>query len=220
MTLTHRTFKLQYKCMHYTSAWEQRKLGEVASFGGGHTPSMADAANYLGGKNLWVTSQDVKQHYLDNTTTMISEKGAAELTRYPVGSLVMVTRSGILRHTLPVAMLRKPATVNQDIKAIQTNVSCSGSWLLQYFVAHNKSLLLEYGKTGTTVESIDFSKLKSMNLLMPSAREQQAIGSFFSRLDDLITLHQRKQLAMDPGWSALLDWLNHGILHRRKHMSA
>ncbi|KAA8827180.1 restriction endonuclease subunit S, partial [Bifidobacterium tissieri] len=170
-------------------AWEQRKLGELASFGGGHTPSMADVSNYMGGKNLWVTSQDVKQHYLDSTTTMISEKGAARLTRYPAGSLVMVARSGILRHTLPVAMLRKQATVNQDIKVIQPNGLCTGAWLLHYIVAHNRNLLLEYGKTGTTVESVDFSKIKSMSLFIPSRSEQQAIGSFFSRLDDLITLH-------------------------------
>ena len=176
----------------YASAWEQRKLENLASFGGGHTPSMADASNYVDGKILWVTSQDVKQHYIENTTTMISEKGAATLTLYPSDSIVIVARSGILRHTIPVAKLRKPATVNQDIKVIQTVDSCDSSWLLQYFIASNKTLLREYGKTGTTVESIDFAKMKSTALMVPYIEEQQAIGSFFSRLDNLITLHQRK----------------------------
>ena len=173
-------------------AWEQRKLENLASFGGGHTPSMADASNYVDGIILWVTSQDVKQHYIENTTTMISEKGAATLTLYPSDSIVIVARSGILRHTIPVAKLRKPATVNQDIKVIQTVDSCDSSWLLQYFIASNKTLLREYGKTGTTVESIDFAKMKSTALMVPYIEEQQAIGSFFSRLDNLITLHQRK----------------------------
>ena len=153
---------------------------------------MADASNYVDGKILWVTSQDVKQHYIENTTTMISEKGAATLTLYPSDSIVIVARSGILRHTIPVAKLRKPATVNQDIKVIQTVDSCDSSWLLQYFIASNKTLLREYGKTGTTVESIDFAKMKSTALMVPYIEEQQAIGSFFSRLDNLITLHQRK----------------------------
>ena len=186
----------------FTDPWEQRKLENLASFGGGHTPSMADASNYVDGKILWVTSQDVKQHYIENTTTMISEKGAATLTLYPSDSLVIVARSGILRHTIPVAKLRKPATVNQDIKVIQTVDSCDSSWLLQYFIASNKTLLREYGKTGTTVESIDFAKMKSTALMVPYIEEQQAIGSFFSRLDDLITLHQRKRQ-----W---LKWLDEG----------
>ena len=167
-------------------------MSEVATFGGGHTPPMADPDNYEDGYVLWVTSQDVKSNYLDRTTTQITEKGAKELTLYPAGSLVMVTRSGILRHTLPVAELRKPSTVNQDIRVILPQGECCGEWLLQFFISHNKELLLEFGKTGTTVESVDFGKIKDMLLYMPSTVEQQQIGDFFAKLDSLITLHQRK----------------------------
>ena len=186
----------------FTDPWEQRKLSEVATFGGGHTPPMADPDNYEDGYVLWVTSQDVKSNYLDRTTTQITEKGAKELTLYPAGSLVMVTRSGILRHTLPVAELRKPSTVNQDIRVILPQGECCGEWLLQFFISHNKELLLEFGKTGTTVESVDFGKIKDMLLYMPSTVEQQQIGDFFAKLDSLITLHQRKRQ-----W---LKWLDEG----------
>ena len=153
---------------------------------------MSDSDNYEGGNVLWVTSQDVKSHYLDGTTTQITEKGAKELTLYPAGSLVMVTRSGILRHTLPVAELRKPSTVNQDIRVILPQENYYGQWLLQFFISRNKELLLEFGKTGTTVESVDFSKMRDMVLLTPSLPEQQQIRRYFARLDNLITLHQRK----------------------------
>ncbi|TCE96417.1 restriction endonuclease S subunit [Bifidobacterium longum subsp. longum] len=165
---------------------------------------MADPDNYEDGYVLWVTSQDVKSNYLDRTTTQITEKGAKELTLYPAGSLVMVTRSGILRHTLPVAELRKPSTVNQDIRVILPQGECCGEWLLQFFISHNKELLLEFGKTGTTVESVDFGKIKDMLLYMPSTVEQQQIGDFFAKLDSLITLHQRKRLSIQqrsPVWS-------------------
>lgn len=182
-----------------TSSWEQRKLSGVATFGGGHTPPMADPDNYEDGYVLWVTSQDVKSNYLDRTTTQITEKGAKELTLYPAGSLVMVTRSGILRHTLPVAELRKPSTVNQDIRVILPQGECCEEWLLQFFISHNKELLLEFGKTGTTVESVDFGKIKDMLLHMPSTVEQQLIGDYFAKLDTLITLHQREPRFADTG---------------------
>ena len=187
-----KTLVPQIRFAGFTDPWEQRKLGEIATFGGGHTPSMSDSDNYEGGNVLWVTSQDVKSHYLDGTTTQITEKGAKELTLYPAGSLVMVTRSGILRHTLPVAELRKPSTVNQDIRVILPQGKYYGQWLLQFFISRNKELLLEFGKTGTTVESVDFSKMRDMVLLTPSLPEQQQIGHYFARLDNLITLHQRK----------------------------
>ena len=189
----------------FTDPWEQRKLSEVATFGGGHTPPMADPDNYEDGYVLWVTSQDVKSNYLDRTTTQITEKGAKELTLYPAGSLVMVTRSGILRHTLPVAELRKPSTVNQDIRVILPQGECCGEWLLQFFISHNKELLLEFGKTGTTVESVDFGKIKDMLLYMPSTVEQQQIGDFFAKLDSLITLHQRKLELLRNIKKSLLD---------------
>ena len=189
----------------FTDPWEQRKLVEVATFGGGHTPPMADPDNYEDGYVLWVTSQDVKSNYLDRTTTQITEKGAKELTLYPAGSLVMVTRSGILRHTLPVAELRKPSTVNQDIRVILPQGECCGEWLLQFFISHNKELLLEFGKTGTTVESVDFGKIKDMLLYMPSTVEQQQIGDFFAKLDSLITLHQRKLELLRNIKKSLLD---------------
>ena len=187
------------------STWEQRKLSEVATFGGGHTPPIADPDNYEDGYVLWVTSQDVKSNYLDRTTTQITEKGAKELTLYPAGSLVMVTRSGILRHTLPVAELRKPSTVNQDIRVILPQGECCGEWLLQFFISHNKELLLEFGKTGTTVESVDFGKIKDMLLHMPSTVEQQQIGNHFAKLDRLITLHQRKYDKLAQLKKSMLD---------------
>lgn len=102
----------------------------------------------------------------------------------------MVTRSGILRRTLPVAELQKPSTVNQDIRVILPQDTCCGGWLLQFFISRNKELLLEFGKTGTTVESVDFGKIKDMLLCMPSSVEQQQIGRYFAQLDSLITLHQ------------------------------
>ena len=128
----------------------------MAAFGGGHTPSMADLGNYEGGSIPWVTSQDVKGSYLEATTTRITAKGARDLTLYPCGSLVMVVRSGILRHTLPVAELQKSMTVNQDIRVIIPNKTLYGPWLLQGLTSLGKTILLEFGKTGTTVESIDF----------------------------------------------------------------
>ena len=153
---------------------------------------MSDASNYDGGSIPWVTSQDVKSQYLEKTTIAITEKGARELTIYPRGSLVMVTRSGILRHTLPIAELRKPMTVNQDIRVIIPDEPLRCSWLLQSLAAQSKTLMKVYGKTGTTVESIDFSKMKSMMISVPDQSEQRKIGAFFSQLDSLITLHQRE----------------------------
>ena len=166
---------------------------------------MADSENYDGGNIPWVTSQDVKTHYLAETSTLITAKGARELTFYPVGSIAMVTRSGILRHTLPVAELHKPMVVNQDIRVIIPHKELSGQWLLQYLIGHERPLLLEYGKVGTTVESVDFSKMQGMTFPLPKMDEQCVIGAFFASIDNLITLHQRKYDKLCTVKKSMLD---------------
>ena len=187
--------------------WKLHPLNELAVFGGGHTPSMADEANYKKDGICWVTSQDVKTDYLFDTCTKLSDKGASELKLYPDGTIIMVTRSGILRHTLPIALLKIPATVNQDIRTISVGLSFSSTWLMQYLKVHERELLLNYGKVGTTVESIDFSKLKTMDLLVPTMDEQEKIGAYFSRMDDLIAIHQHNIAKLQHIKQAMLSKL-------------
>lgn len=187
--------------------WKLHPLNELAVFGGGHTPSMADEANYKKDGICWVTSQDVKTDYLFDTCTKLSDKGASELKLYPDGTIIMVTRSGILRHTLPIALLKIPATVNQDIRTISVGLSFSSTWLMQYLKVHERELLLNYGKVGTTVESIDFSKLKTMDLLVPTMDEQEKIGAYFSRMDNLIAIHQHNIAKLQHIKQAMLSKL-------------
>ncbi|MFX4018905.1 restriction endonuclease subunit S, partial [Streptococcus suis] len=40
--------------------------------------------------------------------------------------------------------------------------------------------------------SLSYSDFSTLNFVIPKLTEQEAIGSFFSDLDQLITIHQRK----------------------------
>ena len=74
------------------------------------------------GKHLWVTSKDMKCSHITNSLMKITDKALEEMTIYEKGTLLVVTRSGILRHTLPLSILEKPATVNQDLKTISPHI--------------------------------------------------------------------------------------------------
>ena len=58
---------------------------------------------------------------------------------------------------------------------------------------------------GKTVVHIHASDLKGLGIAFPDVTEQQAIGTFFSSLDDLITLHQRKLELLQNIKKSLLD---------------
>ena len=70
------------------------------------------------GKHLWVTSKDMKFAHITDSLLKISDIALQQMVVYEKGTLLMVTRSGILCHTLPIAILDTKATVNQDIKTI------------------------------------------------------------------------------------------------------
>ena len=46
--------------------------------------------------------------------------------------------------------------------------------------------------SGSTFESLNSDCLKNADILIPSAMEQNKVGTFFNNLDNLITLHERK----------------------------
>ena len=165
--------------------WEWARLSSIASFGGGKTPPTNDRSNFTKGGVLWVTSKDMKQDHISGTIITLSDKGASGLTIYPRCSLIMVTRSGILRRLLPVAILDKPATVNQDQKVIVPDNDSFSEWLLRYFQASDLRIRSKYGKDGTTVESVIFDKVKEILVPIPSLAEQRRV---IAHLEELMAL--------------------------------
>lgn len=159
----------------FPPSWKLVRLSDVAWFGGGHTPSMSDASNFCDGGTLWVTSKDMKVDRLASTQITLTEKGASTLTRYPAGTVLMVTRSGILRRKLPVAILEREATVNQDQKAIVPFEPGMAEWLFVYLKACDSFIRHNFGKTGATVESVVFDRVKELPIAIPPLAEQKRI---------------------------------------------
>lgn len=170
--------------------WSWARLNSLAYFSGGKTPSTADSSNYEDNGILWVTSKDMKRDHIDSTLITLSAKGAESLTLYPAGTILMVTRSGILRRMLPVAILDKEATINQDQKAIRLFDSDLAEWLFLYFKASDSRIRRNFGKSGTTVESINFNQVEMMLVAVPPLAEQRRIAfqmnAVFSELNDVL----------------------------------
>ena len=85
---------------------------------GGGTPSKAHPEYYEDGDIPWVSSKDMKTDLLTDSLIRINQLGVDNSTArmVPINSVIMVIRSGILKHTLPVAINAVPITVNQDLK--------------------------------------------------------------------------------------------------------
>ena len=155
--------------------WVWCKLEDIATFGGGKTPSMDIKEYWNKGKNLWVTSKDMKNDSIHDSLMKITDEALNIMTQYEKDTLLVVTRSGILRHTLPIAILEKNATINQDIKSIMPLNGIIPKFLFYAIKANENIILTEYHKDGTTVDSIDFDKFKCLPIPLPPINEQKRI---------------------------------------------
>ena len=99
-----------------------RPLGEIAEFRGGGTPSKSRPEFYEEGSIPWVTPKDMKSWIINSSIDRITEEAVDQSTAklIPASSVLIVIRSGVLKHTLPVGINQIPVTVNQDLKASYT----------------------------------------------------------------------------------------------------
>ena len=100
--------------------WVEVSLGILGSWRSGGTPSKANLAWWRGGTIPWVSPKDMKVDVIVDSQDKITLKAIAdnEAELMPLGSLLIVTRSGILAHSTPAAINKVEAAINQDIKAL------------------------------------------------------------------------------------------------------
>jgi len=84
---------------------------------------------------------------------------------------------------LPVARIGKPMAINQDIKALIPREGLCSKFLLHALAWAGNQILSSCMKSGTTVESVEFSWLKAFALSIPLLEEQEAIASVLSDMD-------------------------------------
>lgn len=177
--------------------WSISSLKYLASIKGGSTPSKSNPA-FWGGEIPWVSSQEVKLSRLTDTSQHITQEALDYCSNvvFPAETVVMVVRSGILKHTLPVSILDKPMTINQDIKAVQFFRDSQSAFFYYFVKGLNNALLHELCKDGSTVDNLDIDLLSRCPIIQPPIDEQTAIVNYLdqktSEIDSLI--EKKKQL--------------------------
>lgn len=165
--------------------WEVRRLDELGTWKGGATPSMTNVSYWHNGNIPWASSGDIKTKKLSKTANTITERAVRESssTLLGTGAILIVTRSGILRKYLPVALNTVPIAINQDIKALIPNGRVLNEYILQVLLERGEDILSTCMKAGTTVESIEYGWLKKYLVPLPPLPEQRAIAEVLSDID-------------------------------------
>lgn len=186
----------------FTDAWEQRKLSDVAKIVGGGTPSTSNP-EYWDGDIDWYSPTEVGDNiYAKGSVKTITqlglEKSSARILP-PDKTVLFTSRAGIG----DMAILLHPAATNQGFQSFVLEEGIDTYFI--YSMGHLIKKYAEKNASGSTFLEISGRSLGNMPILVPLIDEQTQIGTFFKKLDILITLHQRKLNHLQEQKKALLQ---------------
>lgn len=182
--------------------WIRISLGELGEWRGGGTPSKSKPA-FWDGNIPWVSPKDMKRAHIDDAHDKITldaiDESATSLI--PKGGVLVVTRSGILRHSLPVAVNTREVAINQDLKALSPEPFVTPDFIALQLRSSAQAILAACAKSGTTVDSLDFDRFKAFPFSLAPLGEQQRI---VEKLDYLAARTARARADLDriPGLAA------------------
>ncbi|WP_433499978.1 restriction endonuclease subunit S [Sphaerimonospora sp. CA-214678] len=159
-------------------------IGEIVHVLGGGTPTRSNS-DYYGGDIPWVTPKDMKTWDIRRAQIGITQRGlensAARLV--PENSVLIVVRSGVLKHTLPVGLNRVPVAINQDMKALVCSDDVDPNYLA-HFIKGRSDTILTWVRA-TTADNFPIDNLKQLPIPLPSLDEQLRIVSLLVQADAL-----------------------------------
>ncbi|MHC3756204.1 restriction endonuclease subunit S [Streptococcus suis] len=178
----------------FTDAWKQRKLGEVATFAKGNGYSKKDLVIEGSPIILYGRLYTKYETVISEVDTFVSVEDNKNSVVYSEGGEVLVPASG--ESSLDIArasvVAKKGIILGGDINIIRLHSEIFPVFLALTISNGKQQKGLSKRAQGKSVVHLHNSDLKKVDLDFPTHPEQEAIGSFFSDLDQLITLHQRQ----------------------------
>ena len=181
--------KIRFK--GYTDAWEQRKLGDVAKFSKGNGYSKSDLVEngtpiVLYGRlytNYETTIKKVDTFVVEKENSVFSKGGeviipASGETAKDIARASAVENSGIL--------------LGGDLNIIEPEECVNSSFLALSISNGDAQKELSKKAQGKSVVHVRNDEIKRLAISFPNRVEQDKIEGYFTNLDNLITLHQRK----------------------------
>ena len=173
----------------FEGEWELCEINDLADdFQSGGTPK-TNVQEYWDGDIPWIQSSDLGINCLFEIKVQksISEKGleTSSAKIIPKDSIAVVTRVGVGK----LAVMRHEYATSQDflsLSNLKSNIEFT-AYLLYRLLQKEVNQL-----QGTSIKGITKVELLSKKVLIPSLPEQQAIGAYFSTLDNLINSHHEK----------------------------
>ena len=181
--------KIRFK--GYTNDWEQRKLGDVAEFSKGSGYSKGDLIGSGTPIILYGRLYTKYETIISDVDTFVEAKDGSV---YSKGGEVIVPASGETAEDIARAATvdKSGILLGGDLNVVVPNKDINSAFLAISISNGNSQRELAKKAQGKSVVHIHNEEIENLIIPFSTKVEQNKIVTFFSGIDHLITLHQRK----------------------------
>ena len=186
----------QIRFAGFTDAWEQRELRTAATFSKGSSYSKNDLKENGTPIILYGRLYTKYETVISEVDTFVDVQPNSV---YSTGHEVIVPASGETAEDISRAsfVAKSGILLGGDLNIIVPDDYINPVFLALTISNGNQQKELSKRAQGKSVVHIHNSDLENVVLLYPKYEEQEKIGEYFSKLDTLITLHQREYFSFD-----------------------
>jgi type I restriction enzyme, S subunit len=187
--LSQYLFVQKWRFRGYSNPWKRVVLGEIADIIGGGTPK-TDEPKFWNGEIDWYAPAEIgSNRYVAGSVRTITSVGLnkSSASILPANRTILFTsRAGIGN----AAILKKDAATNQGFQSLVLKYGVD-IYFIYSRIPEIKQKAIRIA-AGSTFLEISGKKLSQITLLVPELNEQQKIGAFLKKLDDLVAANHSK----------------------------
>ena len=174
----------------FTGEWEESTIGKEFDLYSGNTPSRLNKEHFKGKVN-WISSGELKNHYIYSSKEQISEDAAKNLKLLPKGTFVIaiygLEAEGV-RGTGSIT--QEPSTISQACMAFIPQGDIENEFLYSWYKKHGEVIGVRYAQ-GTKQQNLSYDILEKFKIAYPSIKEQKKLNKFIALLDERIAVQSR-----------------------------
>ena len=157
--------------------WKSLKQEEYTEVG----PSMIAGKHIKNGVIDWGEVDHIPQWRYDESPEIMLENGD-----------IIFSKDGSLGNPALVSNLKGEATINSTMMLVRLDKKVSSQFFYQVLTSSVFQKLIYLKVSGSSIPHLFQADMQDFKFFAPCIEEQQAIGFYFSNLDNLINSHQEK----------------------------
>ena len=174
----------------FQGEWEESTIGEEFDLYSGNTPSRLNKEHFNGAIN-WISSGELKEHYIADTKEKISDEAAKTLKMLPIGTFVIAIyglEADGVRGTGSIT--KTEATISQACMAFISKGKVQNEFLYSWYKKHGNVIGIRYAQ-GTKQQNLSYDIIEKFKIAYPTFQEQEKLNKFIALLDERIATQNK-----------------------------